>query len=67
MSQTTDEHTLWTLIKDIKFGMLTHRHSDGQLHSALRYNAAWDAWFVANKNPTAASVLAYLTHLGHGL
>ena len=34
MSQHTDEHTLWTLIKDIKFGMLTHRHTDGQLHSA---------------------------------
>ena len=33
MSQPTDEHTLWTLIKDIKFGMLTHRHSDGHLHS----------------------------------
>jgi general stress protein 26 len=32
--QTTDEHTLWTLIKNIKFGMLTHRHTDGQLHSA---------------------------------
>ena len=34
MSQHTDEHTLWTLIKGIKFGMLTHRHTDGQLHSA---------------------------------
>ena len=34
MSHTsTDEHTLWTLIKDIKFGMLTHRHTDGRLHS----------------------------------
>ena len=33
MSHPTDEHTLWTLIKDIKFGMLTHRHSDGHLHS----------------------------------
>lgn len=33
MSQTTDEHTLWTLIKNIKFAMLTHRHIDGQLHS----------------------------------
>ena len=34
MSQATDEHTLWTLIRDIKFAMLTHRHSDGELHSA---------------------------------
>lgn len=33
MSQPTDEHALWTLIKDIKFGMLTHRHANGDLHS----------------------------------
>ena len=33
MTNTTDEHTLWTLIKDIKFGMLTHRHTNGELHS----------------------------------
>ena len=33
MRQATDEHTLWTLIKDIKFGMLTHRHSNGVMHS----------------------------------
>jgi general stress protein 26 len=25
--------TLWNLIKDIKFGMFTHRHTDGRLHS----------------------------------
>lgn len=24
---------LWELIKDIRFGMLTHRHADGSLHS----------------------------------
>lgn len=29
----TDHDTLWDLIKDIKFGMLTHRHADGELHS----------------------------------
>jgi general stress protein 26 len=28
-----DHHTLWDLIKDTKFGMLTHRHADGMLHS----------------------------------
>ena len=33
MHTSTDEHTLWTLIKDIKFGMLTHRHTNGELHS----------------------------------
>lgn len=31
---TNDEHDkLFDLIKDTRFGMLTHRHSDGQLHS----------------------------------
>jgi general stress protein 26 len=31
---TTDEHArLWDLIKDTRYGMLTHRHGDGQLHS----------------------------------
>lgn len=31
---TNNEHAkLWELIKDTRFGMLTHRHSDGQLHS----------------------------------
>ena len=29
-----DQRTLWSLIKDIKFGMFTHRHEDGMLHSA---------------------------------
>lgn len=29
----SDHNTLWDLIKDIRFGMLTHRHHDGMLHS----------------------------------
>ena len=29
-----DQATLWSLIKDIKFGMFTHRHENGMLHSA---------------------------------
>ena len=34
MPQDTPAHeTLWKLIKDIKFGMLTHRHSSGMLHA----------------------------------
>lgn len=34
MSQTSDDYsTLWDLIKDIKFGMFTHSHADGRLHS----------------------------------
>ena len=32
-TNTSDQQTLWDLIKDIKFGMLTHRHTDGMLHS----------------------------------
>ncbi len=30
---TSDHKALWKLIKDIKFGMLTHRHANGMLHS----------------------------------
>ncbi|WP_077000394.1 pyridoxamine 5'-phosphate oxidase family protein [Variovorax sp. KK3] len=31
---TNDQHAkLWDLIKDTRYGMLTHRHGDGQLHS----------------------------------
>jgi general stress protein 26 len=30
---SADQQTLWDLIKDIKFGMLTHRHANGELHS----------------------------------
>lgn len=33
MSTTDDQSRLWDLIKDTRFGMLTHRHGDGQLHS----------------------------------
>jgi general stress protein 26 len=29
----SDQKTLWELIKDIKFGMLTHRHGNGMMHS----------------------------------
>jgi general stress protein 26 len=27
------QHSLWELIKDIRFAMLTHRHADGTLHA----------------------------------
>jgi general stress protein 26 len=34
MSKTkTPQETLWELIKDIRFGMLTHRHPGGMLHA----------------------------------
>jgi general stress protein 26 len=59
--RTTDEHTLWTLIKDIKFGMLTHQHTDGQLHSAplTTQNKAGDEgmalyFFISRKSEMAA-------------
>lgn len=29
----SDQKTLWKLIKDIKFGMFTHSHANGELHS----------------------------------
>jgi general stress protein 26 len=32
-STTNPQSKLWGLIKDTRFGMLTHRHGDGQLHS----------------------------------
>jgi general stress protein 26 len=31
-THTSDQQTLWDLIKDVKFGMLTHRHRDGSLN-----------------------------------
>lgn len=31
--KSTSQETLWSLIKDIKFGMLTHRHASGILHA----------------------------------
>jgi general stress protein 26 len=30
---TSFQHSLWKLIKDIRFAMLTHRHPNGKLHS----------------------------------
>ena len=30
---TSTQHKLWDLIKDIKFGMLAHRHANGMLHA----------------------------------
>ena len=63
MSSTSDHHTLWTLIKDIKFGMLTHRHTDGQLHSAplTTQNKADDEgpalyFFISRSSEMAACV-----------
>ncbi len=63
MSQSNDEHTLWTLIKDIKFGMLTHRHADGHLHSTplTTQNKADDEgtalyFFISRKSEIATCI-----------
>ena len=63
MNSTTDEHTLWTLIKDIKFGMLTHRHADGHLHSTplTTQNKSDDEgkalyFFISRKSEIAACI-----------
>jgi len=32
-TNATDHQKLWDLIKDIKFGMFTHRHASGMMHS----------------------------------
>lgn len=63
MSNITDEKTLWTLIKDIKFGMLTHTHADGHLHSTplTTQNKANDDgtalyFFISRKSEIAACI-----------
>ena len=55
--QTSDHQTLWDLIKDIKFGMLTHRHRDGSLqgHPLTTQNRSIDEgallyFFVSEKS-----------------
>lgn len=46
-----DHETLWKLIKDIKFGMLTHRHANGMLHA--------HPLTTLNKSPDEGSVLYF--------
>lgn len=61
MSQhTSDLQTLWDLIKDIKFGMLTHRHGDGSLqgHPLTTQNKSMDEnsvlyFFISQKSEMA--------------
>lgn len=52
-----DHDTLWDLIKDIKFGMLTHRHGDGSLqgHPLTTQNKSIDEnstlyFFISKKS-----------------
>ena len=59
-----DHETLWDLIKDIKFGMLTHRHSNGMMHSSplTTQNKSLDEnstlYFFISRKSELASALA---------
>ena len=59
-----DHDKLWNLIKDIKFGMLTHRHSSGMMHSCplTTQNKKLDEnsvlyFFISRKSEMAAALL----------
>ena len=59
----SDQKTLWNLIKDIKFGMLTHKHANGELHShpLTTQNKQDDAgsslyFFVSHKSELAQRI-----------
>lgn len=63
MTSSSNQQTLWTLIKDIKFGMLTHRHANGVMHSVplTTQNKASDEgnelfFFVSRKGELAKSM-----------
>lgn len=63
-SNPTNHETLWDLIKDIKFGMLTHRHADGELHShpLTTQNKAMDEgatlyFFISRSSEIATQVV----------
>ena len=60
-----DQEKLWDLIKDIKFGMLTHRHSSGMMHSCplTTQNKKLDEnsmlyFFISRKSEMASALLA---------
>ena len=64
MSTATDHKKLWELIKDIKFGMFTHRHANGMMHSQplTTLNKAMDEgnklyFFVSRTSDVANQVL----------
>jgi general stress protein 26 len=59
-----DRDKLWDLIKDIKFGMLTHRHSNGMMHSCplTTQNKKLDDnsvlyFFISRKSELAAALM----------
>ncbi|MEO7887071.1 pyridoxamine 5'-phosphate oxidase family protein [Polaromonas sp.] len=60
----SDLDTLWELIKDIKFGMLTHRHANGMMHAhpLTTQNQSIDEgsqlyFFISRKSELAKSLL----------
>ena len=60
-----DQEKLWDLIKDIKFGMLTHRHSSGMMHSCplTTQNKKVDEnsmlyFFISRKSEMASAIIA---------
>jgi len=61
----TDHKKLWDLIKDIKFGMYTHRHPDGMMHSMplTTQNKAMDEgnqlYFFVSRTSDAATLIAH--------
>ncbi len=65
MTNSTSAHqTLWDLIKNIKFGMLTHSHANGELHShpLTTQNKSFDEgaklyFFISRKSELAQRIL----------
>jgi len=60
-----EREKLWHLIKDIKFGMLTHRHSGGMMHSCplTTQNKKLDDnsmlyFFISRKSEMASALVA---------
>ena len=60
-TSSSDHDTLWDLIKDMKFGMLTHRHPDGTLqgHPLTTQNRSIDEgsllyFFISKKSEVAS-------------
>lgn len=63
-STTSPRQTLWDLIKHIRFGMLTHRHANGELHShpLTTQNKSFDEgaklyFFISRKSELAQRIL----------
>lgn len=61
--KSSDQLKLWDMIKDIKFGMFTHRHTDGRLRSVplTTQNRSLDEastlyFFVSRKSELAQNI-----------